>query len=225
MILLKILHRCNGGMRIFWLISVGSISQPLHGRKNFLFHTISIWLHRYCTKKAVLNYAIWCCHLLRNIRTACPTTHKWWYKLSLEFYRIYQEEAQWNTEKCWEYNRRGYENSEQEVIEVTVKWQWQHQYLQIHFCKIIYFAHLSDLVFSVLLALLGCWSVSNNVPHQSLGMVEKLNQEARVLVPETWVSVNWSVSGHQCLYRVLSIHSESNINSLYRNSARVTHQQ
>ena len=92
------------------------------------------------------------------------------------------------------------------------------------------FAHLSDLVSSVLLALLGCWSVSNNVPHQSLGMVEKPNREARVLVPETWVSVNWSVSGHQCRYRVLSIHSESNINSLYRTSAQlikahVTHQQ
>lgn len=101
----------------------------------------------------------------------------------------------------------------------------QHQYLQMYFCKIIYFAHLSDLVSSVLLALLGCWSVSNNVPHQSLGIVEKLNQEARVLVPETWVSVNCSVSGHQCLYQVLSTHSESNINSLYRNSTHITHQQ
>ena len=225
MILLKSLHRCNGRKKTFWLISVGSISQPLHGRKKFLFHTLSIWLHCYCTKNAVLNYSIWCCHLLRNIRTTCPTTQKWWYKPSPEFYRIYQEEAEWNMEKCWEYNWRGYVNSEQEVTAVTVKWQWQHQYLQMYFCKIIYFAHLSDLVFSVLLALLGCWSVSNNVPHQSLGMVEKLNWEAGVLVPETWVSVNWSVSGHQCLYRVLSIHSESNINSLYRNSTHTAHQQ
>jgi len=172
-----------------------------------------------------MNYSIQCCHLLRNIRTTCPTTQKWWNKVSLEFYRIYWEKAEWNMEKCWEYKWRGYENSEQDAIEVAVKWQWQHQCLQMYFCKIIYSAHLSDLVSSVLLALLGYWSVSNNVPHQSLGMVEKLNREARVLVPETWVSVNWSVSGHQCLYRVLGIHSENNINSLYRNSTHVTHQQ
>lgn len=109
-ILLKILHRCNDGKKISWLISVGNISNLFSGRKKFLFHTLSIWLHCYCTKKALMNYSIWCCHLLRNIRTKCPTTQKWWYKVSLEFFKIYREEVERNTKICWEYNWRGYEN-------------------------------------------------------------------------------------------------------------------